>query len=134
MRAAIRHWLKFSAVSAAGVAVQAAVLELLLRAMGLHYLAASALAVEAAVLHNFFWHRIWTWPDRPGETVSLLLRFHLTNGALSVVGTVFLMRVLVGGGVLAPALANLASIAFCSLLSLLSFFVSDRLVFTARRV
>ncbi len=126
---ALRSWLKFSAVSAAGVAVQAGALELLLRVVGLHYLAASALAVEAAVLHNFFWHKIWTWADRRGSTLSMLLRFHVTNGAFSLVGTVFAMRVLVGGQLLDPALANLASIAFCSLVSVLNFLASDRFVF-----
>jgi putative flippase GtrA len=28
------------------------------------YLAATALAVEAAVVHNFFWHERFTWADR----------------------------------------------------------------------
>ena len=47
-----------------GFALQLGVLALLLR-LGLHYLAATALAVELAVLHNFAWHERWTWRDRP---------------------------------------------------------------------
>jgi putative flippase GtrA len=133
MRAEVRSWLKFSVVSAAGVGVQAAALDLLLRLTPLHYLPASVLAVEAAVLHNFAWHKIWTWADRRGSTLSMLLRFHVTNGAFSLVGTVFVMRLLVGGQVLNPALANLASIAFCSLVSLFNFFLSDRFVFPGRK-
>jgi len=45
------RWLKFNAVGAGGVAVQLAFLALLVR-LGVHYLLATALAVEAAVLQN----------------------------------------------------------------------------------
>jgi putative flippase GtrA len=58
------RWAAFNAVGLAGVAVQLACLALLVHA-GSHYLAATALAVEAAVLHNFLWHQRWTWRDRP---------------------------------------------------------------------
>ena len=35
-----------------------------LAAAGLPYPLATALAVEAAILHNFLWHERWTWADR----------------------------------------------------------------------
>lgn len=128
-----RHWVRFNVVSLVGVAVQAGVLELLLRLAGLHYLAATAMAVEAAVLHNFFWHRVWTWSDRRGAGApNMLVRFHLTNGLSSLIGTILLMRILVEGVGLRPAIANLTSIALCSLISLINFVASDRLVFTER--
>ena len=51
----------------------------------LHYLVATAIAVEAAVLHNFCWHQRWTWRDRRAASrttaVRRLGRFHLLNGA-----------------------------------------------------
>ena len=49
------RWLKFNAVGAIGVAVQLSVLAALIQ-LGTHYLAATALAVETAVLQNYYWH------------------------------------------------------------------------------
>ena len=57
---------KFALVGAIGVLIQLAVLEAL-TALGLHYLWATAFAVEAAVLHNFMWHQRFTWRDRGGS-------------------------------------------------------------------
>ena len=54
------RWLKFNAVGALGMAVQLGSLGFFVRVLGLHYLLATALAVEVAVLHNFIWHRRWT--------------------------------------------------------------------------
>jgi len=127
------RWLKFNTVGAVGIGVQLAFLALLVHGFRLHYLAATALAVEAAVLHNFFWHWKWTWADRqragsvsPG---SALLRFHLTNGLVSIAGNILLMRILAGTWNLPPVFANLLSIALCSLVN---FFLSDRFVFGSR--
>ena len=61
----MRFW-RFNAVGVLGFAVQLAVLALLVHG-GVHYLAATAIAVEAAILHNFLWHERWTWADRPGR-------------------------------------------------------------------
>ena len=121
------RWFRFSAVGAAGIVVQAATLALLLRVAGLHYLAATAIAVEASVLHNFVWHRRWTWADRRrGNTSAMLLRFNLTTGAMSIVGNLVLMVVFVAGVGLAPFVANMVTIAICSLVN---FALSDRFVF-----
>ena len=63
-RVLLRRWLAFNGVGAIGVAVQLAVLAVLVRGAGLHTLIATAIAVEAAILHNFLWHERWTWADR----------------------------------------------------------------------
>ncbi len=55
----------FIAVGVAGFAVQIAVLLWLSTFWHWPYPVATALAVEAAVLHNFVWHERWTWRDRP---------------------------------------------------------------------
>lgn len=125
-----RRWLRFNAVGAAGVAVQASMLTVLVSLGGMHYLAATAIAVESAVLHNFLWHWRWTWADRTGPEshgffVSLL-RFHLGNGLVSLTGNLLFMRLLVGAAGIPPLPANLLSIALCSLLN---FLLSDRWVF-----
>jgi putative flippase GtrA len=123
----LHRWFRFSAVGAVGIVVQAATLALLLRVAGLHYLAATAIAVEASVLHNFVWHRRWTWADRPrGKASAMLLRFNLTTGAMSIGGNLVLMVVLVGGVGLAPFVANMVTIGICSLIN---FALSDRFVF-----
>jgi len=122
-----RRFFKFSAVGAGGVIVQAATLALLLRLTGVHYLAATALAVEAAILHNFAWHRHWTWAERPASSMILtLLRFNATNGAVSLIGNLILMLLLVGVLNLNPQVANLITIVVCSLVN---FALADRFVF-----
>jgi putative flippase GtrA len=128
-RAAGKRWCKFSLVGAIGIGVQLGALALL-TAAGVHYLVATALAVETAVLHNFAWHQNFTWSDREGAVLARLARFHLTNGAISIVGNLALMEVLVGHFGLAPVPANLLSLAACWLAN---FLAADRLVFLGRR-
>ena len=128
------RWLKFNLVGLVGIGVQLAALWIL-SGLGVGYMFATAVAVETAVLHNFIWHERFTWMDRceggVGATLERLLRFNLTTGAVSIGGNLLFMRLLVGGTHLRPMLANLLSIAACSLAN---FFVSDRWVFrtTAR--
>ncbi|MBI4463064.1 MAG: GtrA family protein [Acidobacteria bacterium] len=121
--------LKFYAVGAIGIVVQATTLAFLVH-IGFHYLWATALAVEAAILHNFAWHWKWTWADRCGNgsaaVIPMLLRFHLATGLISLVGNLLFMRILAGSAKMDPVLANLLSIALCSLVN---FLLSDRVVF-----
>jgi putative flippase GtrA len=122
-----RRFAKFSAVGAGGIVVQAITLALILRFTGIHYLAATALAVEAAILHNFVWHLRWTWADRQASSVlAALVKFNTTNGAVSLIGNVVLMFVFVGSLNVNAQVANLLTIAVCSLLN---FVLADRLVF-----
>jgi putative flippase GtrA len=124
------RWLKFNAVGMLGIAVQLAVLLGLKNGLHLGYLLATALAVEAAVLHNFLWHERYTWADRvrPSWRKSLprLLRFNLTTGAVSIAGNLALMKLLVDLGHVNFLLANGVAIVVCSLVN---FVVSDRVVF-----
>jgi len=125
---------KFAFVGAIGVLIQLAVLKAL-TALGLHYLWATAFAVEAAVLHNFMWHQRLTWKDRGGsqsvETGVRLLRFHLSNGAISIMGSLPLMRWLVGQFGMRVLLANLLTIAACSVGN---FLASDQWVFLSTQI
>lgn len=122
-----RRWFRFYAVGAAGAVVQAGVFATLTLLLGPHYLIATAIAVEMAVLHNFFWHRRWTWADRRDSgALRQLLRFHLATGAASLGGNLFLMRLLVGGLHVHPLIAGPVTVAACSLVN---FVVSDQVVF-----
>jgi len=124
------RWLKFHLVGAIGIGVQLAVLALLVSGLKVNYLWATAAAVETAVLHNFVWHERYTWRARPsGRRIDLLvrlLRFHLSNGLVSLVGNLALMRLLVGTLHLQYMAANVATILVCGLLN---FALSEWFVF-----
>ncbi|HKP11867.1 MAG TPA: GtrA family protein [Blastocatellia bacterium] len=123
----LRRWAKFSAVGAGGILVQAITLAAFLRLAGMHYLVATALAVEASVLHNFVWHRRWTWRDRrQASPLAMFVRFNLTSGVLSLAGNLLLMFVLVGGMKMNALVANFITIAICSVIN---FTLADRFVF-----
>lgn len=114
------RWLKFNAVGGLGIGVQLGVLALLAGACGINYLAATVIAVETAVLHNFAWHERYTWADRtcaPGGFWGRFVRFHTSNGLISIAGNAFLMRLLVGGLRWNYLTANLVAIAACGLIN-----------------
>jgi putative flippase GtrA len=122
------RFLKFNSVGIAGFALQLTLLALLLR-LGIHYLAATAIAVELTVVHNFAWHERWTWKDRPAgarERLARLWRFHAANGLVSLAGNVLLMRLLAGLLGWPPIQANLLAVLLCALVN---FAASDRFVF-----
>ena len=124
------RWFKFNAVGGIGVGVQLVALTILAGQLELNYLVATALAVETAVIHNFLWHERWTWADRftQGRQGSWrrFAQFNLTTGTLSIVGNLLFMRFFVGSLGMHYLVANLLTIAVCSVLN---FVVSDRLVF-----
>ena len=125
------HWIKFNVVGMLGFALQSAALFVLTHlAYPISYLAATAIAVELAVLNNFAWHQRWTWSDRPSttkkETVRRLVKFNLTTGLVSIAGNLVLMSVLVGHFRVPVTPANGLTVACCSILS---FFLADRIAF-----
>ncbi|MGD0269554.1 MAG: GtrA family protein [Candidatus Sulfotelmatobacter sp.] len=124
------RWVKFNAVGALGVGVQLAVLLTLKSGFHLSYLFATALAVEAAVVHNFVWHERYTWADRvqPSwqKSVPRLLRFNLTTGGVSIIGNLALMKLMVDFGHVNYLVANGVAIVLCSLAN---FLVSEQWVF-----
>jgi putative flippase GtrA len=127
------RWLKFNFVGALGIVVQLLILALLVTGLRLHYLVATGVAVEIAVLHNFYWHERYTWLDRtcsrPGEVLRRLVRFNCSTGAISIFGNLILMRLLVGQAHLQYLIANLVTVAACAVLN---FLMSDWFVFQRR--
>jgi len=107
-----------------GTGVQLAVLWLLVR-LPVNYLIATALAVEGAILHNYIWHALWTWRERPGS----FWRFQVSNGFVSIVSNVLLMRLLTGWAGIPPLPANLAAVVITSAAN---FCLGDRWVFPYR--
>jgi putative flippase GtrA len=132
-RQALLRWLKFNFVGGIGIGVQLAALAVFRSFLHLDYLLATGLAVETAVLHNFFWHERFTWADRPTarltHSLARLAKFNVSNGGVSIVGNLLLMWLLVGELHLNYMLANLVAVAVCSLVN---FILSDRFVFDGR--
>jgi putative flippase GtrA len=124
------RWLKFNLVGGLGIVVQMGAFALLFSALRLNYMAATALAVETAVLHNFVWHERYTWKHLPRGTwrdVALrLARFHAGNGAISILGNLALMRLFVGSLHIHHYIASCLAIALCALLN---FAASEWFVF-----
>jgi len=130
------HFIRFNVVGVIGFALQACALFVLTHnPHRLGYLLATAAAVELAVLHNFVWHQYWTWRDRPsvttGETWLRLVRFNITNGAVSIVGNLICMSLLVGTLRLPILAANVLSVIACSICN---FLLADRLAFCVAKV
>jgi putative flippase GtrA len=124
------RWLRFNLVGGIGIGVQLAALAVFRSWMKLDYLLATGMAVEIAVIHNFLWHERFTWADRPASrpvrSLVRLVKFNAGNGAVSLVGNLVLMRVLVGELKFNYVASNLLAIVFCSLVN---FVLSDRFVF-----
>ena len=111
MRPAER-FVAFNAVGALGAGVQ---------------LACVAIATPVAVVvHNFFWHRHWTWRDRRAAVQPALVRFVVINGAVSLIGNMAVMTTLVSGAHVPAVPANVVSIAVCGLVN---YVLGDAVVF-----
>jgi putative flippase GtrA len=134
VNAIFRHWLKFNLVGIIGVGVQLCALALFNHLLCGHYLLATIAALELTLLHNFVWHLHYTWRDenqgRCNSTLTQLLRFHLSNGLISFIGNLVLMRLLVSQAHLPILAANCIAIACCSLAN---FCISHKWVFATTR-
>ena len=125
-----RLW-KFALTGAIGFVVQVAAMAALVN-MGLHYVPATVIAVELAILANFAWHERWTWRDRPAGSVSerwaRLARFNALTAVTSIFGSVAVTALLVESWSLSPLLANIISVV---VLGALNFAGANTLVFRA---
>jgi putative flippase GtrA len=82
-----------------------------------HYLAATAAAIELTLVHNFILHLHYTWRDRFDRSAlaGQFLRFHLSNGLVSIVGNLALMTLLVREARIPVVASNAIAILCCSL-------------------
>lgn len=121
---------KFNLVGLMGAALQLFLLSVLTRFLHMSAVAATAVAVEVVVLHNFLWHEAFTWRDRHAadmrERIIRLGRFHVGNGLVSLVGNTTLTYYCVQR-LKAPVLLSApAAILFCSLIN---FYLADRWIY-----
>lgn len=74
------RFFKFLVVGAVGAAVDFGIENLLHRVFGLPYVWSGAISFICAVLSNFFWNRIWTYPDsRSKPVMQQLIQFAFVN-------------------------------------------------------
>ena len=122
------RWCKFNLVGAMGMVVQLGTLALLNRMAHEHYLLATGATVELTLLHNFVWHQHVTWGDRRERRAipGWLVRFHVSNGLVSMGGNLALMRVLVRQAHVPVLPANGLAILACSIVN---FWLGDEWAF-----
>ena len=112
--------------------VQTAALAVLMSVAHWTWLPATLVAVELAVLHNFFWHERWTWRDQTGARIpslaalQRLLRFHAANGVVSIAGNAALMALLIAVVGMPAFIANVLTVG---IMSIANFVMADRWVF-----
>ena len=90
------QFVRFCAVGASGYAINLAVYAALL-VLGLHYLAASAIAFLVAAASNYLWNRTWTFGTSDAPVLSQGARAFLVS-ALSLGANQLFLLVLVAAG------------------------------------
>jgi putative flippase GtrA len=74
------RFLKFASVGAIGMVVDLSVLNFLHKVVGLPLLVSNSISFSTAVVSNFTWNRLWTFPEsRQRPLVAQLGQFALVN-------------------------------------------------------
>lgn len=125
----MQRFLRFNLIGLVGIIFQLTVLWILTR-LGLGYLLGSSAAIILTVIHNFVWHRLWTWADRAGQVPAALAfaRFFLSNGLVSLMSNLALMPLIAGTLGIPAVPANLIVIVVAGVLN---FMLADRVAFRA---
>ena len=111
----VTRWWKFNLVGILGFMVQMGALACFHRFFGAHYLLASTIALELTLIHNFLWHLRFTWSDRRGVSpLRQFVRFHLSNGLVSFVGNLLIVRTLMRDTRLSLLAANAIAALLCA--------------------
>ncbi len=88
----IVRFIKFAMVGATGTVVDFTVLNVLIQAFGLSKFWANTFSFSAAVLSNFIWNRLWTFPESREKPLGpQLIQFSLVSiGGYVLNQTIFL--------------------------------------------
>lgn len=87
----LTRFLKFASVGAFGMVVDLTVLNVLVKLAGMQLLLANAISFSIAVVSNFTWNRLWTFPEsqeRPLQTQ--LVQFAVVNVIGLAINTIVL--------------------------------------------
>jgi len=119
----IRKWLRYNTIGTMGVGVQLFFLFLLTRLFHIHYMIATLLAVQVAIIHNFFWHQRWTWKESASqgkkESLRRFVKFNSSTGTLSMLGNVGVTAALVQALHLPLMICNILAIGACNIANFL---------------
>jgi putative flippase GtrA len=125
---------RFSLVGMIGALLQLLLISLLTKYFRIGSIAATLIAVEITILHNFIWHQRFTWSDRDlksSRQIARLWRFHVGNGLISLAGNTLVVYCLVER-LNAPIVPTaIGAIILCSLAN---FLLADRWVYTDLRI
>lgn len=119
------RFIRFNTVGLLGMGVQLASVTLL-TALNVPAIVAVVLALGITLVHNFVWHRRWTWNDRSGSIAVSFARFVLANGLVSLAGNVVIAGIGVHVFGMPAPLATFSAIGLCGLVN---YRLSDRTVF-----
>jgi putative flippase GtrA len=121
------RFLKFAVVGIIGMAVDFTVLNVLHKAAGLPVLVANIFSFSVAVLSNFTWNRLWTFPEsRQRPLLGQLGQFALVNVVGLAINEVVLFGVLqaIKGFIGDPWNYNLAKAFAIGVVLFWNFFVN----------
>ncbi len=123
----VERFLKFATVGALGMVVDLTVLNVLHKVFGLHLLVANSISFTTAVISNFTWNRLWTFPEsRQHPVVTQLGKFAIVNIIGLGINNAILWTVfhLVTGFIPDPLDYNLAKITAIGVVLFWNFFVN----------
>lgn len=75
-----RRFFRFLVVGTIGFLVDFGIFNLLYRGIGISYVLSGDISLFCAIISNFFWNRIWTYPDsRSKPIVRQFMQFTIVN-------------------------------------------------------
>jgi putative flippase GtrA len=128
------RFLKFACVGIVGSIVDFGVLNLLHKGFGLPLLVANIFSFSAAVLSNFTWNRLWSFPEsRQHPLLPQLGQFALVNVVGLAINTIVLFVVLqvIKGFIPDPWNYNLAKAFAIVVVLFWNFFINRKWTYSA---
>ncbi len=126
---------KFMIVAWIGMLVNTGCLYFFKGVLGVRLIPASVMAIEIAIIHNFFWLRFWAWGDRGASDgrppfVKQLLIYNVATGAVDLAANVTILWVL---STLFGVQYLVANIMGMILGPFIKFWLNERIIFKETR-
>lgn len=121
---------KFNLVGWLGMVVNSGCLYFFKGILGVPLIPASLLSIEIAIIHNFIWHRYWTWKDRksdhPLPFLKQLIVYNLMTGLVDLVVNVTILWVLTTFFGVYYLIANIAGMIMGPFIK---FWLNEKIIF-----
>ncbi|MBU0518750.1 GtrA family protein [bacterium] len=125
---------KFNLVAWMGMIVNSACLYLFKGILHIPIIPAGLLAIEIAIIHNFLWHRYWTWNDRNGENPKSffkhLLIYNSMTGLVDLVANITVLWSLTTFAGVHFMISNLCGMM---LGPFIKFWLNEKVIFKGRK-